>query len=126
MPRTAIGGVLEQLPESFEKSLAERSSRSRRLLNFSSFSRKSSLTPVWKVLTASIARSYRACTAARDRLTSVLAVASSTLAAASSALAWDARINPHVVPAMPAMNTTATRVAAITPARCFRTNFRSR
>ena len=35
-------------------------------------------------------------------------------------------MSPHVVPAIPASSTSSTRLAAITPPRCFRTNFRSR
>ena len=44
-------------------------------LNFSSLSKKSSLTPVWNVLIASTARSYRACTAAFELFSSALAAA---------------------------------------------------
>jgi hypothetical protein len=52
-------------------------------LNWSCPSRKSSLTPVWNVRIASTASSYRACTAAFERLSSALAFVCTTRTADS-------------------------------------------
>ena len=79
---------------------------------------------------ASTASSYRDWTAARDRVSSALAVARSVFAFVSRASEAARRALATVCTAATAANppsiVNSTRLAAITAPRCFRTNFRSR